>query len=380
MSMTSKASAETEQIEIEVESTINESFRVAKVRGFFDIAAADKDVQRFEVELPSLDGDWRVGLIVGPSGSGKSTVARHALKQALYKPGRWKKEQAVIDGFPPEHDVETITAMLTAVGFSSPPAWLRPYQVLSNGEQFRCELARALLGKRRLVVFDEYTSVVDRTVAKVGSLAVQKAIRAKPIDDDGKQFVAVTCHYDVAPWLRPDWVLDMSTCQLARGCLQRRRKLRFTVHPCGSGSWRVFRRHHYLSGALHRNARCYVAITEDGAPAAFAATLNNAGHVGRRRMSRIVVLPDYQGIGIGGQIADVVVRHEMETFNCPPHSLTASHPAMIRALDRSSRWVCTGVLKSGNTNRPAGRGEGANPAETRGRAVVHFRYTGADVQ
>ena len=112
--------------------------------------------------------------------------------------------------------------MLTAVGFSSPPAWVKPYRVLSQGEQFRCDLARALLTGKRRVVFDEFTSVVDRTVARIGSAAVAKAVRrsgagVSPANTSSaailvarKQFVAVTCHYDVAEWLEPDWVLDMA--------------------------------------------------------------------------------------------------------------------------------------------------------------------------
>ncbi|MEP6900292.1 MAG: hypothetical protein ABJA66_01000, partial [Actinomycetota bacterium] len=38
-----------------------------------------------------------------------------------------------------------ITTTLTAVGLASPPSWLKPYPVLSNGEKFRCDLAMALL-------------------------------------------------------------------------------------------------------------------------------------------------------------------------------------------------------------------------------------------
>jgi hypothetical protein len=58
------------------------------------------------------------------------------------------------------------------------------------------------------VAFDEFTSVVDRNVARIGSAAVAKAIRAGQIR---RRFVAVTCHYDVLEWLEPDWMIDMAT-------------------------------------------------------------------------------------------------------------------------------------------------------------------------
>ncbi len=92
-----------------------------------------------------------------------------------------------------------------ALGFSSPPAWLRPFHLLSNGEQFRVTLARALAEMPELAVVDEFTSVVDRTVARIGSGAISRAVRRS-----GRRLVAVTCHYDVLPWLEPDWVLDMA--------------------------------------------------------------------------------------------------------------------------------------------------------------------------
>jgi ABC-type ATPase with predicted acetyltransferase domain len=72
----------------------------------------------------------------------------------------------------------------------------------------RVNIARAILQKQKLIVFDEFTSVVDREVAKVSSLAMQKAIRRT-----NRQFIAVTCHYDIVPWLEPSWILctdDMS--------------------------------------------------------------------------------------------------------------------------------------------------------------------------
>jgi len=52
---------------------------------------------------------------------------------------------------------------LSAVGLNSVPSWCRPYHVLSNGEQFRARMAAMLNSDTS---FDEFTSVVDRTIAK----------------------------------------------------------------------------------------------------------------------------------------------------------------------------------------------------------------------
>jgi len=102
--------------------------------------------------------------------------------------------------------------MFNSVGFSSPPSWLKPYHVLSNGEKMRVDLARSLLSKKDIVVFDEFTSVVDRNVAKITSFAVSKSVRKTK-----KQFVAVSCHFDILEWLEPDWVFNTNTMSFHMG-------------------------------------------------------------------------------------------------------------------------------------------------------------------
>jgi len=248
----------------------------------FDVPLADKLSERFAVSLPDADEDWEIGLIVGASGSGKSTIARQAFGEAPYQAGgdaSWPTDRAVIDCFG-DKPVREVVELLTAVGFSSPPSWIKPYHVLSGGERFRCDLARSLarVGEQ-LVVFDEFTSVVDRTVAKVCSAAIAKGIRSGRIR---RRFVAVTCHYDVAEWLQPDWVLDMSTGQLQRRRL-RRPDIQLEIHRCRLAAWRLFARHHYLSGSLAPQARCYLA-TWRGEPVSFCATLPVIAQKGRRRL------------------------------------------------------------------------------------------------
>jgi len=272
---------------------VADSGRVQQIGGMFDLGVPERVETTFEAEIPDLQDDWRIGAIVGPSGSGKSTIARKAFGRQLYTRRPWPKAVAIVDCFG-KRTTREITNMLTAVGFSSPPAWIRPYRTLSNGEQFRADLARALLTGGELVAYDEFTSVVDRTVAQVGSAAVAKSIRKGIV---AGRFVAITCHYDILPWLEPDWVLDTSDWSLTRRRL-RRPKLTLEIRRCLSDAWTLFKRHHYLSANLHRSARCFLGVCRDR-PIAFAAVLPSPGKVGSRRISRVVVLPDWQGIGVG---------------------------------------------------------------------------------
>ena len=98
--------------------------------------------------------------------------------------------------------------MFYSVGFGSVPSWLKPYNVLSNGEKMRVDLARALLEKDK-VCFDEFTSVVDRNVAQTACIAINKAVKKQD-----KQFIAISCHYDIIEWLQRDWIFDTNKMQM----------------------------------------------------------------------------------------------------------------------------------------------------------------------
>lgn len=180
------------------QNTPSKSFRVSKVLADFDVKPENSSEHFIgKIELPET---WNIGVIVGASGTGKSTIAKEVFDDQLIK-GFDYSAASVIDDMP-DVPVDKITKMFYSVGFGSVPSWLKPYSVLSNGEKMRVDLARALL-EREYVVFDEFTSVVDRNVAQTACLAVQRAIR-----NTNKKFVAVSCHYDILDWLEPDWVFD----------------------------------------------------------------------------------------------------------------------------------------------------------------------------
>src|SRR5207244_664855 len=119
-------------------------------------------------------------------------------------------------------------------------------------------LARLLAFNSGLVAMDEYTSVVDRTVARVGSAAVARTVRNR-----GQRFVAVTCHEDVEAWLNPDWVYRPATNAFTWRSLQRRPEIALTVVRVGRAAWLLFRQHHYLNTRLAPGAVCFVGFWEE---------------------------------------------------------------------------------------------------------------------
>lgn len=180
-------------------NTVKNTFRVQKVMADFDVKPEHSN-ERFKGEIIYPE-NWQIGLIVGGSGTGKTTIAKQLYGELVEDDFEYTSA-AVIDDMPGD-DVKTIQQMFYAVGFGSVPSWLKPYHVLSNGEKMRVDLARKLLSED-FIVFDEFTSVVDRQVAKTMCIAIKKALKRFP----NKKFVAISCHYDIIEYLEPDWLFD----------------------------------------------------------------------------------------------------------------------------------------------------------------------------
>jgi len=138
-----------------------------------------------------------IGVIVGSSGSGKTQILR--AHYGYTEPTvTWDPTRAIVSHF---ETPDLALERLFAVGLSSIPTLCRPYHVLSNGEQYRANVARLLSDG---AIFDEYTSVVNRETAKSLSVALSKYIRKKNIQN----VILSTCHRDIIEWLEPDWVFD----------------------------------------------------------------------------------------------------------------------------------------------------------------------------
>ena len=143
--------------------------------------------------------DYDILVITGASGSGKSTLLSNF---SFYDKN--KKEfdctKAIVSNFATPDDA---CERLSAVGLNSMPVWCRPRNVLSVGEGFRADLA---LNINSNTVFDEFTSTIDRNVAKSTCHSISKYIRDKKMH----RIVFCSCHNDYIEYLNPDIVIDLN--------------------------------------------------------------------------------------------------------------------------------------------------------------------------
>jgi ABC-type lipoprotein export system ATPase subunit len=351
------------------ETQIERSARVLQLEGIFDVPPSQRSRLTWDVNLPIEDKPWSIGAIIGPSGAGKSTIARHLFGQHMKEGMTWPTAKSVLDAFPKAMSIKDITELLNSVGFSSPPSWVRPFSALSNGEQFRVSVARTLAEADEIAVVDEFTSVIDRQVAQIGSYAVAKTIRRNK-----RKFVAVSCHSDILDWLQPDWIYQPHLNLFQWRDLQQRPDIKLTVRRVDKAAWQIFKRHHYLNASLASSAQCFVALVGDS-PAAFTAVLffphpTSSGW----REHRTVCLPDYQGVGIGNTLSAFVAGLYRSTGK--PYRSTTGHPGMIASRLRSGVWR---MFSRPGFNRRSGRTSSLGRKHSFGgtqRLTASFEYTG----
>ena len=155
--------------------------------------------------VPSnIPKQFKIGVIVGSSGSGKSTILKNFGQEEFPE---WDTTRSILSHF---ESPDVAINKLGAVGLNSIPSWYKPYHVLSNGEKFRADLARKLKSNS---VIDEFTSVVDRNVAKAASVSLARYIK----NNDISNIILSTCHRDILEWLEPDWVIDTDAGEFHQG-------------------------------------------------------------------------------------------------------------------------------------------------------------------
>lgn len=289
---------------VRLESPVSDSFRCVRAANSLDINMNEKSVHELEVDA-DLDSPFNIGLILGASGSGKTTLAKQiygedALTTII------DTSKPIIEQFPKEWSYDDCANALAGMGLTSVPCWIRPVYTLSNGQKARAEAALGLSKTDNSIhIIDEWTSVVDRTVAKVMSHCVQKHARKS-----NKKIILLSCHYDVIEWLNPDWIIDCNKQEfidrraLSLDDRKRSEQLQFAVKEVDKSTWKYFSKYHYLSKKLPAGRLKFYGLFEGENQIGFQCFANYTPHSDKTKKmimhsNRTVIHPDYAGLGLG---------------------------------------------------------------------------------
>lgn len=286
---------------VNLESEVAKSFRCIKAANSLDIDSEAKSKHSFKVAA-DLETDYNIGLIVGASGSGKTTLAHKMFGEDCFQT-LLDTSKPIMDQLPEELTYDECASLLSGVGLTSVPCWIRPVYTLSNGQKARAEACLQMLSPR--AVIDEWTSVVDRNVAKVMSHCIQKHARKK-----NKQIILLSCHYDVMEWLNPDWVIDCNKQEYSDrrsmvGTFIRTDQLRLSVREVTKQTWPYFSKYHYLSERLPTGRIFTYGLFRGEDQIGFICYA--AYIIGNQTTffpNRAVVHPDYAGLGLGIKLID----------------------------------------------------------------------------
>ena len=160
-------------------------------------------------------------------------------------------------------------------------------------------------------------------------------------------------------------------------------QMEITVQRVEPQLWELFEKHHYLTPELNKSCKCLVFFL-DGKICAFVGLLNcprknmSFGH----SVSRIVVLPEYQGMGLSPIIMNfcggILAARGEQTGEPHPLYIKTIHDKMGEWLERSEYWNPTSYNKKGRSKEST-ESEGKRYQNRLQRRSYCYRYDGPPI-
>ncbi len=289
------------------------------------------DIQDYiqpKINIPNFKDKKGIILIVGSSGSGKSTILKH---YGLEKDIAFDDTKKIIDNFTTTEEGESL---LTTMGLRSIPTWFRSSSQVSNGEHHRAECALAL--NKGINCIDEFTSVVDRDTAFSLSVALRKGFNRLNVET----LYIASCHRDIIEWLQPNYIYDTDKQIFINKELDRRPPIQLRIMGSTYKDWVYFKKHHYLDSTMNNAVHCYTAYFGKK-KVGFLSIIHGCGRDIKSywRECRLVVLPEFQGLGIGKRISEEIAEEYIKR-GLRYFSKTA-HPVLGEYRNNSGKWRST---------------------------------------
>ena len=154
--------------------------------------------------------------------------------------------------------------------------------------------------------------------------------------------------------------------------------MELSVMRCEPEVWEMFAKHHYMSETLNKSCKCLVFFL-NGEICAFVGILNTPrrGTPLAHAISRIVVLPDYQGLGLSGKILDFVgglLKSKGDEYLL---YIKTVHDKMGKWLERSENWHPTSYNGKKRSNTSYEEGKYNNRLD---RSSFCFKYIAEPLQ
>lgn len=365
-------------VEVSLQSEIFNSFRCKMACDSLDIDIKKKSVHKLKIEGINVPEDWRIGVIYGASGSGKTTLAKKLFGEDCFK-AVLDENAPIINQMTKDLSYEQCANLLNGIGLTSVPCWVRPVKTLSNGQRARAEAALLMTQSTDIVVIDEWTSVVDRTVAKVMSHCVQKFARK-----NNKRVILLSCHYDIIEWIKPDWLIDCNKQQFLLPkskdfFFRQRDQLQFQIREVDKDSWKFFSKYHYLSDRLPGGKIYTFGLFQGDNEIGFQCFANytptRKGVIPIYHSNRTVIHPDYAGLGMGIQLINLTSDYMRKQYGYRIMAKFSSAP-VFKAMIKQDCWRFLGekrimgqMKKGSNMIRTGGFRE-------YGVKTYHFEFIG----
>lgn len=137
--------------------------------------------------------------------------------------------------------------------------------------------------------------------------------------------------------------------------------------------WELFKKYHYMNTSLNRSSVFYLALIDDKPAACFAVLhFPHPSTKKFKRGHRLVVLPDYQGIGLGHLLSSTVAKHYVDQGD--RFIITSNTRSLYKQRERDPNWLITRI---GRTHTYFSTNKGMKRSGSQNKITISYEYIGS---